>query len=380
MTRFVALGDSITVGMGDPVAPRSGTEFGIPDSSADLNGQTTGGQLWRGWAALLAEGLGSRGQVEYHNFAELGAQSHTLAATQLPAALDLRPDVAAVIIGVNDTLRGSFQIGRTAEALDRTIGALRAGGAQVLTATLPDPGMMLRLPKALARPLARRIRAVNAVTTQLSQRYDTVLADLCSWPDLYDRRLWSVDRLHPSEVGHRRLARFYADLLVQRGFPVTGLPSTVPTSPSPTRLASVRWMATKGTRWVLHRSTDLVPALIGLWAVEWWHGLTGLASRLDRRLAEEVVRVLQTRDSSRGATLPGPVLNESSVPAPVLSGSRFPAAVLSGLSLPAPVSGLSLPAPVSGLSLPAPAASVVPPAQAETVEAGVLAASDPVWT
>jgi hypothetical protein len=29
---------------------------------------------WQGWAALLAEGLGPPGQVEFHNLAELGAQ------------------------------------------------------------------------------------------------------------------------------------------------------------------------------------------------------------------------------------------------------------------------------------------------------------------
>ena len=58
---------------------------------------------WRGWAALLAERLGPPGAVEFHNLAELGAQSHTLASCQLPAAVELPPTIAAVIVGVNDT-------------------------------------------------------------------------------------------------------------------------------------------------------------------------------------------------------------------------------------------------------------------------------------
>ena len=49
MTTFVALGDSITLGMGDPM--RDGT--------------------WRGWAAILAPTL----HAELHNLAVSGALS-----------------------------------------------------------------------------------------------------------------------------------------------------------------------------------------------------------------------------------------------------------------------------------------------------------------
>jgi len=69
MTRFAALGDSITVGMGDP-APG------------------------RGWAALLA---GTLPQPELHNLATLGALAVDVERAQLPAATALRPDVASVV-------------------------------------------------------------------------------------------------------------------------------------------------------------------------------------------------------------------------------------------------------------------------------------------
>jgi lysophospholipase L1-like esterase len=270
MVRFVALGDSITAGLGDPMPQRT----------------------WRGWAALLAESLGPPGTVEFHNLAELGAQSHTLVETQLPTAVKLKPTVAAVIIGVNDTLRGSFHIGRTGPALNRAVRELRATGAIVLTCVLPDPGRMLRLPTALARQLARRIRAVNAITHEIAALHDTVHFDACSRPDIYDRRMWSIDRLHPSEAGHRMLARAFADLLAERGFPVHCLPSPVPTNPPPKPSESVRWMATKGTKWVLDRSTDLVPTLLAMCVAEWWHGAVGIASRIDQRLTEDVARTL----------------------------------------------------------------------------------------
>jgi lysophospholipase L1-like esterase len=181
MTTFVALGDSITVGMGDP-APEGG---------------------WRGWAALLAATLD---QPAVHNFATLGAQATDVERFQLPAALDLKPDVASLVVGINDTLRGDFDAERTGAAVDRTVAGLREAGAQVLTMRLPNPGQMFGLPRALARPLARRMHAVNEAIDEVALRYGTVHLDATRDPASYERCYWSVDRLHPNERGHRRIA------------------------------------------------------------------------------------------------------------------------------------------------------------------------------
>lgn len=247
MTMFVALGDSITVGMGDP-APGGG---------------------WRGWATLLA---GALPQPEIHNLATLGALAADVERLQLPAAITLRPDVASVVVGINDTLRGDFDPERTGAAVGRTVAALRAAGAEVLTMRLPDPGQMLGLPAALARPLARRMRAVNAEVDEVARRYGTVHLDAACDPATYERRYWSVDRLHPNERGHRLIAcRFHA-LLDASGYPVGPGPDPEPSSPPPTRPAEFAWMATKGTAWLVRRSRDLVPTLLGLAVREWLSG------------------------------------------------------------------------------------------------------------
>ena len=244
MTTFVALGDSITVGMGDP-APG------------------------RGWAALLA---GTLPEPEVHNLARLGALAADVERVQLPAAMTLRPDVASVVVGINDTLRGDFDPERTGASVARTVAALRAAGAQVLTMRLPDPGQMFGLPGALARPLARRMRAVNAAVDEVARRHGTVHLDAARDPATYERRYWSVDRLHPNERGHRLIAcRFHA-LLAASGYPVGPGPDPEPSSPPPTRLAEAAWMATKGTAWLVRRSRDLVPALVGLAVREWLAG------------------------------------------------------------------------------------------------------------
>jgi len=186
MTRFAALGDSITVGMGDP-GPGGG---------------------WRGWAALLA---GTLPQPELHNLATLGALAADVERVQLPDAIALRPDVASVVVGINDTLRGDFDPERTGVSVGRTVAALRAAGAEVLTMRLPDPGQMFGLPGVLARPLARRMHAVNAAVDEVARRHGTVHLDAASDPATYERCYWSVDRLHPNERGHRLIAcRFHA--------------------------------------------------------------------------------------------------------------------------------------------------------------------------
>jgi len=194
MTNFVALGDSITVGMGDP----------LPDGT------------WRGWAALLAPALGLR----LHNLAVSGALSTEMEREQLPRALELRPALAAV--------------------------------ADVVAA-----------------------------------RYGTVHFDAAGHPQTYDRRMWSVDRLHPSERGHRLVAYSYAVLLGVAG------PGLEPSGVAPTRRAQVGWLATKGTRWVVDRSTDLVPYLLGMAAAEWWYGLRGFGYRLDAAAERETAVALR---------------------------------------------------------------------------------------
>ncbi|WP_435866014.1 SGNH/GDSL hydrolase family protein [Streptomyces wedmorensis] len=282
------LGDSLSEGVGDRV-----------DGA------------WRGWAALLAEGLAAEGLAaeglavgglavgglsaegrgtELLNLAVSGALSADVADEQAPRALAFRPHLASVVVGVNDTLRRGFDIALLARRLDRVCADLDALGAVLLTACLPDPGRMLGLPPPLARPLARRQRSVNAVTHALSTRYGAVhlhLADR-AWTD--DRRLWSADRLHPGERGHRAVAAGFHQLLAARGLAHGAPPAREPAEPPPTRAEALLWLATAGTGWVLRRSRDLLPQLVLLAGAElrhWADGTGGapLDARADADLA-----------------------------------------------------------------------------------------------
>jgi len=205
MTTFVALGDSISLGVGDP-APEGG---------------------WRGWAAFLAQSLPG-GQLV--NLAANGARAADVERTQLPRALELRPDMASVVVGINDTLRADFDAARIQGALAHVTGSLSAAGAEVLTMRLPDPGLMLGLPAALARPLGRRLQVINEAMDQVAERFGTLHFDAAADRSCYDRRMWSADRLHPSERGHRHLAGRFHDQLTARGHVLGPRPGTEPTS------------------------------------------------------------------------------------------------------------------------------------------------------
>ncbi|TLS40091.1 SGNH/GDSL hydrolase family protein [Streptomyces montanus] len=268
--RFVALGDSLTEGVGDPV-----------------------GDGWRGWAALLADGLApADAPVEFTNFAVSGAQTRDVLERQTPAALAVRPDVASVVIGVNDTLRCTFDIHALTARLDKVYAAFRAENVVLLTVCLPDPGSMLGLPGAMAKPLARRQRAVNTVVHALSERHGALHLHAAEGEWLKDRAMWSADRLHPGERGHRQLALRFHSVLAEEGIATGVAPSPDPEFPVPTRLASLRWLATAGTGWVARRCTDLLPQLLTLAASEVRHRARGTSARLDLRTSHAVSAAL----------------------------------------------------------------------------------------
>ncbi|WFB06335.1 SGNH/GDSL hydrolase family protein [Streptomyces sp. LX-29] len=293
--RYAALGDSLTEGLGDPAA----------------------GGGWRGWAALLTEGLaGPPSAVELVNLSRSGALAADVAGPQLAAARRLRPDLASVVVGGNDTLRAAFDIRRVAESLDRTIGSLRADGSVVLTACLPDPGRILGLPAPLARPLGRRMAAVNTVVHALSAAHGAVHVHVARFPWVADRAVWSVDRLHPSELGHRLLAREFHAALAARGLATGPAPSLTPERPAPSPAASAWWLATRGTRWVLDRCVDLLPGLLSLAVAEARHRLLRTDHLLDDRVLRATEEALAAVERARSYDL------TVARPAPGLPGPR----------------------------------------------------------
>jgi lysophospholipase L1-like esterase len=235
--RFAALGDSTTFGLGDPVA---------------------GG--WRGWARLLAEAFAASAyDVSFCNLATPGATAGSVLRDQLTDAVAHRPDLAALVVGVNDALKSTWNAGRVRDELLTCADALTADGATLLTARFHDHAAVLPLPSPLRRPLRNRIDQLNAAWDDVHAAYGGLRIDLAARPETLDRPFWSVDRMHPSELGHRCLARAFAAELQAAGVDLEP-PSAEPAGGIPPNWRrDALWILAEGAPWIGRRARDLGP-------------------------------------------------------------------------------------------------------------------------
>jgi len=119
--------------------------------------------------------------------------------------LRFRPDVVAIMIGMNDAVAGPAGRERFAADLREMIGRVRAAGAvPILQRTNPvgpsDPGAQTR----------DDLPAYNALIADVARATGTLLVDHWRhWLDAApeERRRWLADPIHPNAAGHRQLAR-----------------------------------------------------------------------------------------------------------------------------------------------------------------------------
>jgi lysophospholipase L1-like esterase len=190
--RYVALGDSTVEGLDDP--------------------DGRGG--YRGWADRLAERIASaQGSVLYANLAIRGRTTRRIREEQLPAALQMRPDLALVVSGTNDLLRPRFDASALRADVETMQRELVSAGATVLTFTLPDLAAVI----PLARLLRRRLVAMNQAIRDAAAASGALVCDFAAFPVTSDPRLWSDDRLHANSAGHERIAAALASMLGLEG-------------------------------------------------------------------------------------------------------------------------------------------------------------------
>jgi len=120
-TRYVAIGDSFTEGIGDP-EPRS-----------------PGGH--RGWADRVAEVLSDQtDDFAYANQAVRGRLLGQILAEQVEPALELRPDLVTFSAGGNDILRPGTDPDEVAARFETGLARLAGSGATVVMFNGPDVG------------------------------------------------------------------------------------------------------------------------------------------------------------------------------------------------------------------------------------------------
>ncbi|MEU3273622.1 SGNH/GDSL hydrolase family protein [Saccharomonospora sp. NPDC006951] len=230
-TRYVAIGDSQTEGLGD---------------GNELDG-------YRGWADRLAERLAhGNPDLAYANLAVRGKLAAQVRAEQLAPALAMRPDLATVMAGMNDLIRGGFDAAGVASHIEAMFADLTEAGATVVTVTFPDIGKIT----PLAAPLLPRVLDLNARIIAAAARHGVLVVDTFPHAVTTDARLWSADRLHVSPIGHARIASAVAKVLALPGDhedwtrPLPPLPRRTPWRATATEL---RWLASFAGPWLYRR-------------------------------------------------------------------------------------------------------------------------------
>jgi lysophospholipase L1-like esterase len=188
-SRYVAVGDSFTEGIGDPEPASPGG--------------------YRGWADRVAEVLSSGSDgFAYANLAIRGRLLQQILDEQIEPALQLRPDLVTISAGGNDIIRPNTDPDDIAARLEAGVARLRSDGATVVLFNGPDIGMT---------PVLGRMRGKVAIYNQNlragAARHDLVVADMWALRELSDPRMWAPDRLHFSPIGHHTVARMVLQAL-----------------------------------------------------------------------------------------------------------------------------------------------------------------------
>lgn len=229
-SRFVALGDSFTEGVGDPEA----------DSPGGL----------RGWADRFAEVMAQHNEdFAYANLAVRGKLIRQIANEQIDAALELRPDLISICAGGNDVIRPNTDPDEVAAELERAVERLRSGGATVMLFTGVDVAF-----QPVFRSIRGKVAIYNENIRRIARRHDCVVVDQWALEELQDARYWSGDRLHLNALGHHTIARAALDAL---NVPHELVPQDPPPLPNLTwrqaRRGDIVWAREHLVPWVLRR-------------------------------------------------------------------------------------------------------------------------------
>ena len=176
----MALGDSTAVGVG------AGTGGGYPDRLV--------GKLRAAYPTLKLLNLG-----------QSGATASDMLESQVPRALQTRPRLITLGIGINDV---GLHISDDAFAvnLEEVVVQLRTLGVPMAIANIPDLALAPAVAQLVPRSIyERRIELFNEHVTATAARHGLTLVDLYTWGrDVLGARpeLFSPDGFHPSALGY----------------------------------------------------------------------------------------------------------------------------------------------------------------------------------
>ncbi len=222
---YVAIGDSLTEGLGD-------TEF-----DADRHG--------KGWAdrlstLLACEAANANENFDYANLALRGSSSLAILTAQLETALEMRPDLVTIMTGANDLVRLPLRKRSIERLLRGAMMRLYAIGAHVVLVNTVRPTHL-----AMARVMVSRSAQMTALIERIAAEFGAPVVDLHGMHEFGRLDLWSGDFVHFSHRGHVAIANRVAETLG------LDLRDNTDVEPGPTRMT-----VSDFGRWFLY---DVIP-------------------------------------------------------------------------------------------------------------------------
>lgn len=209
----------------DPPLELGGT-FGPPDGEVlrfvvlgDSTSAGLGTDAEHAYATVLSERLAAATgrRVELTVLGVSGARVEDVARTQVPAAVELDPDLVFVGIGANDVTHLT-PLGRIEDDIGSALDALVATGADVVVAGAPDMRVLgwyepLRTlsylrGKQVSNAIEEVARAKGAAVVELAEETGHFFA---AEPETH----FSEDEFHPSAVGYGRWADAIYPVLIE---------------------------------------------------------------------------------------------------------------------------------------------------------------------
>jgi len=190
---YVALGDSLTEGLGDH------------DFTADRDG--------KGWAdrlstLLACEAANANENFDYANLGLRGSNSLAILTAQLERALELKPDLVTIMTGANDLVRLPWRRQAIERLLRGALVRLYDIGAHVVLINTVRPTHL-----TLAKLMTSRSASMSQLIASIAAEFGTPVVDVHSMHEFERLDYWSGDLVHFSHRGHVAITNRVAEAL-----------------------------------------------------------------------------------------------------------------------------------------------------------------------
>ena len=186
----------------------------LGDTSGIRPDVVTPGYRRTAWPVRLATELrrGDR-QLALRNLSRRGVRSSRVRVQQMPAALEFRPDLAALACGSTDVVDPGFDVDLFEGEIVRMVMGLRQFGADVVLVSPFAVGRSGERPE-LADALRRRARLLARCTAMVAGRFGAMHVDLTQHPAVQEhQRQPALVATEPGQLSSRLHAVLAAQML-----------------------------------------------------------------------------------------------------------------------------------------------------------------------